>query len=461
MKKVSGKLLKLLVSMALACICLSACKSQEKTVAETYWDSANKAEDFEEYIRTHAEEMDIEALREEAGGTESSLSQQFKATVLLCELECQSLLAADESLTSVQLDKITLATKSEAALLRYDYPDSGPYAEAFLAKVNTEGEDFWAAIKEAVSYPYPYLLPFVAAAGQLEEETLIYLREGLPEEELYGRDLQKALEKWVAAHQEQTLPMYQALKECGYYDGWTYHDWNSAYLYSSLEPYDIQVETVEEALSYVTCVRESLLPWAESEFHIEYFQWQSDLTEENFCKTDMAVTIAQELHLQEPDEENLPEVIDLEGKKVIAFYQNLCSEEEFWAAPKPLRILGDFMLGLPEDEYPKTAAEADYYLVLTPSYQYGDYYQISSEQDSKIQKVFSDTSVDLYEAGTGRFLRHLGVVLEEPDSRIVANYYDNAPRYPEETTADVLTYMYHHVNDPEAYLPLTDQTGGK
>ncbi len=455
------KLPKILVCMILACVCLSACQSQEKTMAERYWSEANKAEDFEEYIKEHMNDMDVEALRQEAENVESSLSQQFKATVLLCELECQSLLAADESLDPISYDEITWKTKAEAALLRYDYPDSSSYAEAFLTKVNSEGDAFWAAVTETVHYPYDYLLPLVAAADQLDEQTLVNLRKGLPEDKSYARELGEALEKWVEANQEQTLPMYEALEEAGFYGEWSCYDWKSAYFYDSLEPYDIQAETVDDALAYITNIRESLLPRMESEFGAENFSQDSYLTEEAYFNTELAVTVAEELGLQEPDEENLPETIEWEGKKVIAFYRNINSPEDFWAAPTSLRIMGDFMLGLSEDEYPESAAEADYYLVLTPSYQYGNYYQDGSGNDTEIQEVFANTSIDLYEAGTGRFLRHLGTVAEEPDSRIVASYYDNAPIYPEETTSDVLAYIYRHINEPDAYITLVDNTGGK
>ena len=104
---------------------------------------------------------------------------------------------------------------------------------------------------------------------------------------------------------------------------------------------------------------------------------------------------------------------------------------------------------------------ADYYLVLTANYEAGEFYQTYGGSETEIQQIDSSTSVDLYEAGTGTFLRHLGNVLETPPESIYTSYDDNAARYAEMTGADVLTFMYHNINDPEAYSSLVDHLAGK
>ena len=90
----------------------------------------------------------------------------------------------------------------------------------------------------------------------------------------------------------------------------------------------------------------------------------SDINGEEYYSTDLAVTIKEDLQLSEPREDNLPETIDLEGKKVAAFYHNPAAGEDA-DAPPAWRILGDFIMGLPDEEIPATLADADYYLVLT------------------------------------------------------------------------------------------------
>ena len=183
-----------------------------------------------------------------------------------------------------------------------------------------------------------------------------------------------------------------------------------------------------------TPLRGSRLPMLEAEFGTEEFQEASELTNENYYSTNLTVTVADSLSLKEPDEASLHETIETEGKKISAFYQNPHTEEfteEFKDSPAPLRLLGDFMLSLPDEEYPQSLAEADYYLVLTPSYEYGDFYTDMSGKESKIQQVSSSTSVDLYESGTGTLLRHLGNVMEHPSSSIFEDLSEESAEYPE------------------------------
>ena len=127
-------------------------------------------------------------------------------------------------------------------------------------------------------------------------------------------------------------------------------------------------------------------------------------------------------------------------------------------APPSWQILGDFIMGLPEEEIPATLAEADYYLVLTADHQFGNYYQSQTGKPLDIQAVYSITSLDLYDAATGVFLRHIGKVMENPSNTIVRNMDRKGAQYPELTKADVLSYIYHNINDPDSYQVLLDHT---
>ena len=74
-----------LMAVCLLLFLLSACQS--KTVSETHWAAAKKAGGLEDYVREQAENIDMDALKQEA--QEGDLEQQFKATALLCALEYQ------------------------------------------------------------------------------------------------------------------------------------------------------------------------------------------------------------------------------------------------------------------------------------------------------------------------------------------------------------------------------------
>ena len=52
-------------------------------------------------------------------------------------------------------------------------------------------------------------------------------------------------------------------------------------------------------------------------------------------------------------------------------------------------------------------------------------------------------------------------MIEDPARGIVSNGINNEPRYPEEVKADILYYIYSHVNDPDAYAALVDHLEGR
>lgn len=426
-------------------IFLSACQEKQPTAAEGYWEEAVRTGSIYQYVRENGDAMDIEALKAEAASGDSTLTQQFKATALLCVCEYEDNIAAAEDPD---------LKETEETLFRFDYPESASYADSYLAKVNTEGDAFWESLETAF-YPLDCLTPVLAASEEMSSDTLSNLTQKMPDYYVHKKELEEVIETWMEMKASRTLAFTDALMDYGYYDDWIYNDWAEQYFYNPKDPYSIYTDTTEEALAYVNNLKINLLPKLRRQYGEENFQGQSELTGEGYYFTGLAVTIGEELHLAEPDESNQPETIDLEGKKVIAFYRNPYTEE-FPASPAPLRVLGDFMMGLPREECPDTLEEADYYLVLTPSYEAGGIYRDDYGAATDTQAIYSSTSVDLYEAGTGAFLRHLANVIEMPPSYFLEGETETAAVYPELAAADMLSFIYHNANHPEEYLYMTD-----
>ena len=329
---------------------LAACKGGGGTEAERRFKAAGKADSMEAYMKEHGEELDLEALKAEAEAGDASLSQQFQAVALLCGAEYQNYLNTQEG--SVWKDDF----------FAFDYPVSASCAEAYFAKVNTDNEGFWTSMEEAF-YPYDCLMPMFGAAGSLEGETLVNLLAGAPEDSTLGTRIEDAVEDWIQENPGKLITVGDALLEGGYFDEWSLDEWRDTYFHSSLAPYQIEEPSLEEGLAYITYIKDVLLPVVEGKHGEDSFQRTSELTQEDFYQSELAVTVAEELALQEPGE-GLPETIDIEGKKVIGLYRNL-QTEELEGSPTALRIMGDFMLELSGEEYPASLAEADYYLVLT------------------------------------------------------------------------------------------------
>ncbi len=449
--------------------CLSGCVGKS-TVAEGYWKNAQKAKSLEEYVTEHKDELDLEVLKQEASSGESSASQKFKATALLCAIEYQG--QAEENSSWVN------------RAFQVDYPDSSQYAKQYLDSVNTQGEEFWKALGDSFS-PYDCFWPMIAAADDLDGQTVVNIINGIPEGSKYGSKLKEAMDEWVKEKPIAVPAVGDALEESGYYNGWTEDDWKSVYFYTSSRPDRIQAKTMDEAIAYIAYMRDTLVPRLESGSNGRFLKSESSLLGEDWFDTDMMVTVGETLELQEtqenlqpeegqegenqPEEEAAPEGevleegqaegIQIEGKKVIACYRNLQSEE-FKGFASPLQVMGDFMMGLPAEEFPASVAEADYLLVLTPNLEYGDYYQTYGGNDTNVQQIVSSTSVDLYEASTRTLIRHIGNVMELPPESIMTNR-DQTVEYPDPTSADVLHYIYHHINEPDAYATLLDHTSGK
>ena len=427
-----GSRLLLIMIVCLGMLCMTACQGG-KTLAESCWDSAKKEGSLEDYIEKNWAGLDVEGLRGEADSAET-LGQQFKAVVLLCGVEHGANKGPEES-------------------------EDAARAKEFLAKVLTE-ENFWEAFED-VFYPYDCFDYLFEAVGLMDGEVVMKLLKDVPEDARYADGLKDAIDTWIEDNPASLADIGDELTAMGYFDDWSRQDWEQTYLYSYVDGDPVRAETIEDALAYVSYMRDSMLPVMEGKFGTDGLESVSDITGEERYDTKLAVAAGEELSLQPAVSEGLPETIETEGKKVIAFYRNTASGE--WeGSPAPLRILGDFMLNLPAEAYPASAAEADYYLVLTPSYEYGSFYSDrTTGEDTGIQEVWSSTSVDLYEAGTGNYLRHLGNLMEEASSSIVSSYGEEALEYPELTSSDILYYIYTNVNNPDAYVSLVDQTEGR
>lgn len=428
---------------------LSACQVQKPTAAEAYWSSAAEGKSLMEYVVNNKEDIDVEALKAEAASEESTLSQQFKATALLCGMEYWKNAKPEE----IENPWYGIILNEKTSAFHLNDWNSAPYAVKFLEKVNTDEEAFWESLHDAFA-PYDCFLPLFAAANQLDGQTLNKLMS-VPEGKNYGDKLKDAVDQWIRRKPEKIPGTGDDFINAEYFKEWKITDWKENYFYSAGNPDLIHTTTAAAAISYIGYLRSSMLPMLEEKFGREVFKRSSEIYDGKTYITGLMVVVDEKLQLKEPEEENLPERIETEGKTVAAFYQNPYSEEKK-GSPVPLRVLGDFMLNLPEEEFPKVPEETDYYLILTPQYEPGDYYQDRAGNRSEIQMICSSTSIDLYEAGTGRFLRHLGNVREEPPSEIAHNMADEPVEYPTPMGADELLYIYHNINEPEKYGSLVE-----
>lgn len=437
--------------------CLAGCKGgSQSSEIEKLWKAAKKAESMESYasyiVEQQEEQAHIQEVALETLNGESSMEQQFQATALLCAVEYQTYLSEQEN------------GNWKKDFFKFDYPVSASYANSYLAKVNTEGETFWTSFEEAF-YPYDCLMPMIAAADELEGQTLVNLLSGVPEDSsVLKTEMEDAVEEWILNNPGKLTMVGDALIESGYFDEWSKDDWHGTFFYSSLEPYQIREETLKDALAYLNYLKNTVIPTVEGKFGEDSFKNTSELTQEEYYMSNVMVSVNEEVALQDGASsqetvEGDSGIIEIEGKKVIALYRNL-QGEDFDDAPPSLRLMGDFMLELPEEEYPATVEETDYYLVLTANYEEGGFYQNTDGSETAIREINSSTSVDLYDAETGTLLRRLGNVLETAPESIFTSDEEGA-MYPETVGADVLSFIYHHINEPETYVSLMDHLSGK
>lgn len=425
-----------LMAVCLLLFLLSACQS--KTVTETHWTAAKKAGGLENYVKEQAENIDMEALKQEA--QEGDLEQQFKATALLCALEYRQDLA-DGSTPSL-------------SRFRFSYPVGSEYATRFLSQVNTDSEAFWASMGDAFS-PYDCYPPIFAAAKELDGPTLVNLLAGDPPGKTQFKE---AIDQWVEQNPGRIAAVGDDLTKAGYFDEWAISKWSSTFLHPTTNSYRIQADTVEDAFGYVAYLRDVMLPPLVEKNGTGSLVKPSEITGEDYFSSSVMIAVNNDsLSLQEPSDSGLPETIELEGKTVAAFYYNPGTGEFDDQLPS-LQLMGGFLLALPEEEAPATPAEANYYLVLTAHFERGDFYKGANGKDTGTQQVNSLTSVDLYDAATGAFLRHLGSLRELAPDTVYASYDDTSLQYPVPTKSDVLLHMYHNINDPDAYISLVNNS---
>ena len=419
---------KLWIIVGCLALCLTGCGKQEPTYAESCWEAISYTSTLNSYLEENAWNLDADALQSEAGNTESTPNQQFQAAALLCAVEYRK--GSD------------------------DYPLSSSYADAFLSKILTDEEGFWKIIEE-VKCSEIFLPPMLSAAKELDGELLTKIMESIPEDSSHKYGLEKAIESWIEENPEKLLKTGDELIASGYFDGWSSAQWKTMFFYN--DPY---VGSADEALKYIAYLRSTILPMAQAGSDQALYVGPSKYTGEDYLNTTLMIVLGEGPALQEAGSGDSTEEIATEGKKVAALYRNT-QGDEFPDSPQPFRIVGDFMLNLPDGECPASIEEADYYLVLTPTYEYGDYYYYDNGEASDTIEVHSTTSVDLYEAGTGKFLRHLGNVLEEATKDLYSSGNDSNLQYPEEVTADILYYIYSHINEPDAYAALVDHIGDR
>ncbi len=409
----------LIVILGMMLFALSACQSQSTTATEACWSAAQGADDLEAYVEAEAANIDVAALQAEASSADSTLFQQFQATVLLCEID------------------------------RQGGANASSYAESFLAKAITNEEQIWEVFDTSFHVKGCFDALF-EAAEQLDGRALAKLVGNMPDHVVYESELRLAVENWVEAHPDK-LPTYaNDLKAVGYFDEWDADDWISNYLYNSEDPYCLTIKTADDALVYINFLRGTMLPEWEAAYGEQSFRTPSELGEDAYYTTNLAPTVTEKLHFKsDAGEEPLPETIDLEGKKVVAFYRNPYARE-YEGSPTALRIIGDFMLGLPQEAYPTSLKNADYYLVLTPSYESGDSKKMDMKNATERQEAYSGTSIDLYNAETRSFLRHLGTIMESSLTSAV----NDTSEYSKLPQADQLYFMYQNINTPDAYASM-------
>lgn len=424
------------LTLAVSClllVVLTACQS--KSASELHWLAAKKAGSLEDYVKEQADSIDKEALAKEA--QEGDLSQQFKATALLCALEYRQ-------------DKPDNLTR-----FQFHYPATAEQAASFLNQVNADPDAFWASMEDAFS-PYDCYLPILASAQEIDGATLAKLLDGPSDKAKFVT----AVETWIQERPGCLASVGSSLLDAGYFEGRDLGDLRSRFFSRSANITKIHVDTPEQAMDYVAFLRGGLVPVLAEGHASNPFTTASEITGEDYFYDPVMIAIdGNGPTLQEPAEDGLPETIELEGRKVAALYRNPTAGE--FDDPLPsLQLMGGFLLALPEGEAPATLAEADYLLVLTADFEKGDFYKSGGGygKDTKVQQVNSRTKVDLYDAKTGAFLRHIGTVIEKAPDTVYASYDEVSLQYPVPASSDLLAYLYHNVNNPDAYTSLVDHT---
>lgn len=218
--------IKLLVVAVLLCGCLSACKGETMTQADKYWTDAQSANGLENYLADKGAQLDWETVRGEAENEELSMQQQFRIVLLLSVYEYQCISKAIDTASPHGQQPFR---EDSLRMFCVDYPDSSAYVNAYLKKVNTQEAEFWDAFV-VVSGSCDYLEALIAAADELDEQTLFNLLEGLNENEMWGMKLKTALQKWIWAHPEETQDYLALLKEKGFYEDFGLYESTRVYM---------------------------------------------------------------------------------------------------------------------------------------------------------------------------------------------------------------------------------------
>lgn len=123
---------------------------------------------MEAYVKAEAANIDFAALQEEAFAADSTLLQQFQATVLLCEIDCQG------------------------------GANASSYAESFLAKAITNEDQIWEVF-DTTFHVDGCISALFEAAEQIDGRVLAKLWGNMPDSVVYESELRLAIENWVEA----------------------------------------------------------------------------------------------------------------------------------------------------------------------------------------------------------------------------------------------------------------------
>lgn len=440
---------------------LTACRQMDhlQSPAKTWWVNAQEADTVRDYVEMHMDELDIEVLKDVAGGEKYTAIHQFQALVLLCELEYWMQVKADPNADSM-LNHDRRAAYSGDDIYRYSYPISSSYVTRYLSRVKTEEKKFWSSLEKAKS-SHNYFMQFFAALNDIDEDTLVQLTLNMPKkyQDTYGDQMRSAVEKWFIERPDQYLESGIILADAGYMEPLSGYELEARFFEGSSDAEGIWADSEDEALDYVQYVKDTVVP---TMVQIDKTRYLSDsvITGQESYHTSLFISIDKELQLDNSEAKNPEGFIETEGKKVVAFYQNPY-HLEFQHSPSSLRLIGDFSLTLSDAHFPEKIADADYFLVLTPSYEYGDFYKNRLKQTLDIRPVHSITTIELYDAKSRTLIRHLGDIREEAeyiyvdDSKAAAG----GDSYPRVAGADLLTYIYENINQPELYANMAALPG--
>lgn len=154
-----------------------------------------------------------------------------------------------------------------------------------------------------------------------------------------------------------------------------------------------------------------------------------------------------------PYNDEMPELpIDLNQKKLYMIYESPV-DDKYVDGPAQYQIPADFMLSLTPEQVPASEVDADYILLLKADYVEGNPYYSESGELLDITKLYSYTTVYLYDAKTLSCLGCLGTIKENPSNQIFYEYNNVKPySYPTMVSVEDIYRLYSNVNTMSPYV---------